>query len=152
MAIDDFNPWTTILLKFEKCLCFCLSANSSTICGPTAANSLFRVSSHGNLENEKYFFQTWKKSWNPGKTEIFLEKSWKLHGIWFRNSAGNSALDLPEMDTLLSVSAGGSQVGHPIGKVLVTKNVGIHPSTHIHYKLKADRPHPRDTQTNSVDW
>ncbi len=26
---------------------------------------------------------------NPGKTEIFLEKSWKNHGIRFRNSAGN---------------------------------------------------------------
>ncbi len=27
----------------------------------------------------------------PGKTEIFLEKSWKNHGIRFRNSAGNPA-------------------------------------------------------------
>ncbi len=26
---------------------------------------------------------------NPGKTDIFLESSWKNHGIRFRNSAGN---------------------------------------------------------------
>ncbi len=169
-----FNLFSVQVMEMQSILSFCRPASNAhadhlffNFFSTCHMSSVCRVSSlwknHGNLENEKNFFQTWKNHgiWKnqpgkimefcqwfetlwikifkyplymplyndfskyvfvccdqsvhelmwcfrslflfifirylyPGKTKIFLEKSWKNHGIRFRNSAGNPA-DVKQM-------------------------------------------------------